>query len=238
MKATLLDLFHRHVGMAFHRQLQFADCLESQSNDGSWRQTISTAELTLGGSLRYVAPYLGSYAEGNHSWLWAWNNPQFTLPESGHDLAGRVRILAMLTGSQAFASAGLLDADELFGEIVSEHTAHAMGAIICGLLKYDAYYTLPFAGGCGVVVFHEPALRTPDPHPLITLCSQFSQLISALPVPDHKAAFVGYSTDLGLTLEHSGSTVHGSLAGEGSVVAEFDNLNRLMELKSTLNPRP
>ncbi len=238
MKPVLFDLFHRHIGMAFDCQLRFADWLESQSNDGRWQHTVSTAELTLGGTLRYIAPYLGSYAEGNHTWLWAWDNPQLPLPTEGVPLVERVRQLASVTGCRVFAESGLLSADELFGEHIAEHAAHAMASIVRGLLGYDAYYTIPFNGGRGVVVFHEPAFFEHGPPPLIALSSRFTQLISALPIPDQKAAFVGYATDLGLSLEHSGSTVHGSLAGDGVVLAEFDHLNRLTELKSTLNPRP
>jgi hypothetical protein len=236
MSQSLLELYHRHIGMAFDRQLRFADLCRERGIDPSWNYTVSTAELTLGGRAVYVAPLLGSHAEAENTWLWAWGNAHLNLPTVGRELAGSVRALATATGCAAFAQSDAVDCEAAFGDEQSEYTAHAMGAILSGLLGYDAYYTIPYTGGRAAALFRAPDLFGFGPPPLLALTSRFTQLVSAMPVPDHRAAFSGYAADLGVTLSSAGSVVTGNLAGEGSVTAEFDHLNRLSEMKSTLNP--
>lgn len=237
MKPLLHDLFHRHIGTAFNRQVRLADLCRERGIDPSWNYTVSTAELTLGGKWVLTAPLAGSHAEDNNTWLWAWANRHLQQSAVRHELQQAVTTLTEQTGFPMFAKLDALNVDELFGEEVAEQATHAMGAVLCGLLGYDAYYTIPYTGGRGLAVMQVPELRTPDPLPVATLTSRFTQLVSAMSVPNHRSAFVGFATDLGLTLSESDGVVRGRHGGVEVLTAEFDHLNRLTELKSALIPQ-
>jgi hypothetical protein len=132
-----------------------------------------------------------------------------------------------------------LNCEELFGDELSEHASHVIGVIVSRLLDYDAYYTIPYNGGRGAAVFKEKRLRPPPDQPLIVMCSRFSQLLSAFPVPNHKLAFLGYVADYGMKAIVHGRTVRVEVPRVGELLATFDAKSRLTKLESkTLPTKP
>src|SRR5262245_11054420 len=104
MDEKLVALYHRHVASALDRQRRFADFLEQQAPGADWHYTVSEAALTFGEELRFEAPLLGTFAEGDETWLWAWNNRSLGLPAVTGDLAVRVREFGRAEGIEAFTA--------------------------------------------------------------------------------------------------------------------------------------
>jgi hypothetical protein len=236
MRPLLHDLFHAHIGMAFDHQLRFADLCQEQGVDANWHYKLDTAVLTLGGMWTLTAPLIGSHAEESNTWMWAWANRHLKLPIVGKRLAARVKRLSGELPEPVFAAAGTVGCDELFGEELAAHAAHAMGAIVSQSLGYDAYYTVPYPGGRGATVLREKRLRRMPEQPLVVICSRFTQLISALPIPDQRLAFLGYAASYGLTATAHGQSVRVVLPKVGELLAKFDRKNRLSVLKSQTVP--
>jgi hypothetical protein len=75
MLATFTDAFARHVASATARQLALGDVLE----DRPWTVDIRAGTATFG-ELMFPIQLLGTEAEGDNSWLWAWANEGSSLP--------------------------------------------------------------------------------------------------------------------------------------------------------------
>src|SRR5262249_7972088 len=96
---ALLTLYHRHVAVAFDRQMRLADFLDRYEASGKpYVYTISTATLEFGDAVRFTALDLGSHADPDNSWLWAWCNPHLKLTTANRKLGKAVRDLGADAG--------------------------------------------------------------------------------------------------------------------------------------------
>src|SRR5262245_9648327 len=100
MDQALIALYHRHIAATFDRQMRFADFLDREKVSGSVYQfTTSTATLEFGSTVRFVALDLGSTADPDNSWLWAWSHPQLNLTPANRALGDAVHQLGEKVGS-------------------------------------------------------------------------------------------------------------------------------------------
>ncbi len=233
----LIDLYHRHVGMGFDRQLRLAEFLEETADGEDWQYTTSTGTLTFGSNVQFDAHDLGSHATPDNSWLWVWNNPHLNLTPGNRTLAKAVRELGHRIGIAVFLANSKLDLDSVLGEELSEHAAHVFGIILAGEIRYDAYYTFPFTHGRVTVLIRDDRLRYSEESPLNRIGIAFPQVISALPVFDHRAALMGYAKSYGLKTSSESEQVLITDAGKNILTATFDSLHRLAELNYSIIPK-
>jgi len=235
MDQALMALYHRHVVAAYDRQRRLADFLERNASGQGWNYTISTATLELG-TIQFEALYLGSHADPDNSWLWAWCNPHLNLTPDNRELGDAIRKLARDANIPAFAAEGQVSCADLLGPAVSPRTAHALAAVVAGELGFDAYYTIPFEHGRAAAVIRDGRLRAEVPNPAARIVSVFPQALAAFPVPNHREAFAAYAAWHGLAVEEAPRGVSVLDNGKEVLKAEFDHLNRLTELKGTVGP--
>src|ERR1700693_2823904 len=88
---TLLHLYHRHVAAVYDRQMRFSDFLAENGSGEGWGYNVPSASLTFGKAVRFEAHLLGSFAEDEATWLWAWANRHLDLPPANATLAEAVR---------------------------------------------------------------------------------------------------------------------------------------------------
>ena len=236
MNQRLIDLYHRHIGMAFDRQLRFADFLDREAGGENWNYTISTATLSFGRKVEFQALDLGSHAFPDNSWLWAWGNPHLKLTRVNRALADEVRTLAANTEVDAFAATAQLSCEELLGEDVSQESSHAFAAIVARELCFDAYYTIPFESGRGVAVIRDDRLKAVESLPLTRVLCVFPQAINAIPIPDQKATLIHYLEAYDVRPAIERQAIHAQHGCE-ELVATFDGHNRLTEIKGTANKK-
>jgi hypothetical protein len=232
----LLALYLRHVGMGFDRQLRLGEYLQQNAEGQEWGYTTSTATLTFGSNVRFEAHDLGSHADPDNSWLWVWNNPHLQLTPANHELAKAVRLLGSKTGIKVFSAKRQFDLGPLLGDL-SEHAAHVFGMVLGGELGYDAYYTMPFQHGRYTALIRDERLRFTEDYPISHILSVFPQTIGALPVYDHRAAFIAYAEAYHLTLTQEPDRIVATAPEGGELVAAFDGQRRLKELKGTVGPK-
>src|SRR5690242_12884081 len=115
MDQALLALYNRHVGAAFDRQMRLADLLEREAGGEAWNYTISTACLEFGTSVRFEALNLGSHADPDNSWLWAWCNPHLNLTPANRELGEAVRKLGRDAGIVALVADRQVSCADLLG---------------------------------------------------------------------------------------------------------------------------
>lgn len=235
MDQAVIALYHRHVAAAYDRQRRLADFLDRNASGQGWNYTISTATLELG-AIRFEAFYLGSHADPDNSWLWAWCNPHLNLTPDNRELGDAIRKLGRDANIPAIAAEGQVSCADLLGPAVSPHTAHVIAAVVAGELGFDAYYTIPFEHGRAAAVIRDDRLRADVPNPVARIVTVFPQAISALPVPNHRVAFVAYARWYGLAVKEAPQGVSVLNKGKEVVKAEFDHLQRLTELTGTVGP--
>jgi hypothetical protein len=232
----LLALYHRNVGMGFDRQMRLAEFLEERAGGAGWGYTISAATLTFGTRVQFEAHDLGSHADPDNSWLWAWGNPHLKLTPANRALAEAVRDLGRRAGVPEFLAERPFELEPILGEELSEHAAHVFGIILGGELEYDACYTIPFEHGRSTTLIRDDRLRFTEELPLNRIAMVFPRVVSALPVFDHRAALIGYMQAFGLTpsVKAEQAWVTDSIGNQ--LTAKFDSLGRVAELKCAMGP--
>ena len=233
MDEQLIALYHRHVAAAFDRQLRMGEFLERKVPGEDWEYETETAKLTFG-KLKFEAPLVGSHADHNNSWLWAWSNKHLKLTVTNRALGDTVRVLVHRLGVHALAAPGF-SLEPLLGPELTENAAHVLGMILARELDYNAYYLTPYDGGRGLVLIRDKRLDFTERRPLARILSIFPQVIGAMTVFDHEAAFRGYAHDYGLTVSDIPGGVRVS-DGKDELTATFDDLGRLTGLEGTVTP--
>jgi hypothetical protein len=233
MDEQLIALYHRHVATAFDRQLRMADFLGRKGEGGDWEYDTETGILTFS-KLKFEAPLIGSHAEHNNSWLWAWSNKNLKLSFTNRALGTTVRAVVHRLGVHQLGAPGF-SLEPLLGEELTEHAAHVLGIILSRELDYDAYYTFPYDNGTALLLIRDKRLAFTEKHPLRRVITIFPQVLSALPVFDHKAAFTNYAKDYGLTVTDVPGGVKAT-DGKDELTATFDDLGRLTQLEGTATP--
>jgi hypothetical protein len=234
MDHALIALYHRYVAAAFDQQMRLLDLLEKEARGEPWSYTISTATLTFGDPLRFEALDIGSHADPDNSWLWAWSHPHLNLTPANRELGSRVHMLAQKCGVPSFAAERQIPCDDILGPELSSVASHVFALVISRQLGFDAYYSMPFEHGRAIAVIRDPRLRCDVANPAARILILFSQVIADFPVLDHRAAFLGYAAEYRIPVAETPERVELVVNGEVAVKAKFDDQNRLTELKGTI----
>lgn len=233
MDEQLIALYHRHLASAFDRQMRLADFLERKGASGDWDYDTEAATLAFD-KLKFEAPLVGTHADHNNSWLWAWSDRNLKLTITNRALGDAVRVTVHRLSVHALAAPGF-SLEPLLGADLTEHAAHILGVVLGRELGYDAYHTIPYKGGRGLALIRDKRLEFTEKHPLRRIITIFPQVLGELPVFDHKTAFVEYAKDYGLTpVEVPGGVK--VIDGKDELIAKFDDDGRLVELEGTVQP--
>jgi hypothetical protein len=231
MDQQLIALYHRHVAAAFDRQLRFNDFLERKAPGADWEYDSETATLAFG-KLKFEAPVVGSHAEHNNSWLWAWSNKHLKLTVTNRALGDTVRMLVHRLGVHALAAPGF-SLEPLLGSELTDDAAHVVGMILSRELEFNVYFLTPYDGGTGLTLIRDKRLASVERRPLVRVMSVFPQVIDALTVFDHRTAFTSYALEYGLVTADVPGGVRVT-QGSDELVATFDERNRLTGITGTV----
>jgi len=231
MDEQLIALYHRHVAMAFDRQLRLAEFLDRKAAGEDWEYDTETATLAFG-KLKFEAPFVGSHAFHNNSWLWGWSNKHLKLTVTNRALGDTVRMLLHRLGLHPLAAPGF-SIEPLLGPELTDDAAHVLGMLLTRELGFSAYYLTPYDGGTGLTLIRDKRLDFTERRPLVRLITVFPRLIEDLSVLDHKAALLSYIADYGLAASETPDGVRVAF-GKDELVARFDELNRLTGIEGTV----
>jgi len=216
MLTAFAELFARHVGSATARQLALGDVL----GERSWAVDIGQGTATFD-ELTFPIQVLGTEAEGDNSWLWAWANQASSLPESVVRSAHRLRAMGQDRGPEFLVSRGF-SLNAISGRQV---------AMVCtGLLGSGPYYRGPYDGGALYFAIENITLPEVDGARLSTV---LTQVISSFSV-DHRVTSRSFLADLGYTVEETTSQIRGLKVSGPAVCVDFDATGRLSSLSVSL----
>jgi hypothetical protein len=240
MDQALIGLYHQHVAAAFDRQMRLSDYLQREGVDGAvYSHRTSTATLTFGDSVHFTAFDIGSHADPDNSWMWAWVHPHLKLTRDNRELGDAVRKLGREVSSPTLLADAQLSCEDALGVDLSESAAHVFAAVVAGVLGFDAYYTMPFTHGRFAVVIRDPRLQTKVPNAVARILTVFPQVLTAIPIANHRAALTAYGAYYGFTAEEAPQTIRLLNEGEEVVRATFDTENRMVEMTGTVaEPEP
>lgn len=149
--------------------------------------------------------------------MWAWANP--SIPDN---LAQASTLLRDKVAIPEFA-------EEQFPIDFDKADEHRIAITCSGYLNADAYYRGPFPGGAAFFLIRDSRLELASPD-IIHISTLFPQVISALSISDHRAAFMNYLEHWKIQSQVEGDEVRVTIANS-SLTAHFDGQNRLTNME-------
>ena len=221
MSPAFQSLIDRHLASAFARQLALADYL----GDRSWSVSISEGRATFGDDLTHPIQLLGTEAEGDFSWLWAWANEASNLPP------------AVLEACQMIKQFGVdHDVPELTEANFSLEIAngHLISLVASGLMQTYCYYRGPYEGGALFFLVGDLPEELTSPVRVERATTVITQVISTFDL-DHREMAQHFLQDQQFELESDGGGIVAT-RGKDSVQIEFDDQNRITKVESIAKP--
>lgn len=234
--SALLDLFHKHVAASFDKQLNFAEVIAG--NDQKHQVDVQGGKIhfscTRKGSglfgkmtkveQSYELQVLGSEASGLNTWLWIWANQGVNYPESVKQASLKMRQFGEREGIPEFTQ-GEFSCESLSGE--------NLAMIASGVLDALSYVPLPYGGGCAYMLLYGDKKPHAVSNPLPRILTVFPQVLSAMSIPNHKQAMMGYLDFYSVPFTDRGSVLD-ARHDCGNIEAKFDEMNRLVDLSAKM----
>lgn len=223
MATTFDSLYSDFVIASFDKQLRMADV----HGDDSWGFDKTQGVITFGESVAYKIQILGTEDHVAETWMWGWANKASEIPEElltvAHNLRsyGEEHSISQLTN----AKASLADVD-----------GHTVSLIASGFVDGRAYYRCPYENGALFVLITDPTLKLPVDDAAIRATRVIPECISALEILNHRRATEAYLRQTGFDVADNDGNVTGSSGGAAVVTVRFDKMNRLIEIKTHLEP--
>ncbi len=212
---TEQELLERYGGIAFDRQIQFAEVIGSNN----WNVDVQQGTISFGRDLTFPMQILGTISYSSQTWLWAWANTKSGLPESIIQRALQLKKYGVDNGIDLLSIA-------TFG--FSKEKLHVIGMIASGMFSASGYYIADYGQGAMVVIIKDGKIDNAKPGNHHSVLTVFPQLISQFDI-NHKSALKNYLTAKGYTLTENQYSVTGSKNGD-TVTGKFNELSRLISL--------
>lgn len=218
----------RHAALSFDKQLNLAKVIGTRN----WNFSMDSGHLTFAKqgffdkNFVFEAQILGSAAKGTSSWRWAWAN------DGVPDKLNRASLLLREKGGIPEFSEPEFPID--FSEADDHRIALTGSGVLASLFGCDAYYRGPYEGGAAFFLLRDPRLHLAPPD-AIHISTFFPQLISSMALSNHRTVFLSYLEQQGLEAQIENEAVRVEI-GASSLVANFDDLNRLADMQLTARP--
>lgn len=221
MQNTITNLLSTYIGTSFAKQLAFADFL----GDRNWGVQISAGVATFGDDLTFPIQLLGTEADGDSSWLWAWANEQSNLPEH------------LLTVCHELKQLGI---DNQIPELAEPNfplenaDGHTLALIASGRKPDCCYYRGPYDGGALFFLVEDiPADIVANVTPERALTT-IGQCLSQFDL-NHHLMVTSFLNQQGFAIEEQPGTLTGSREGSQLEIS-FDDKRRVSKMNGSLKP--
>jgi hypothetical protein len=219
---TFNDLLAQNIGLAFARQLAFADYL----GERNWSVDIQQGTCGFGDDLSFPLQLLGTEAEDSDTWLWAWANEASNLPTALLQSCNALKELGVKLGIRELTERSFpLD-------VASGHT---LASIASGMDGQCCYYRGPYPGGALFFLVKDVPAELLRPVPAERAISVMGEVISQFEV-NHRTMVESFLKSQGFALA-GGSGQLSATRDADNIVLSFDNLQRLTGIEGKLQPR-
>ena len=216
------QLFSTHVASAWARQVEFGRFLDGRS----WAVDIDTGLATFGGDLTFPIQLLGSEADEENTWLWAWANVDSELPGQLLQLVTWVREY----GREHEISELIVDSLSL-----AKIQGHDLAMVCGGLAGGLPYYRGSYAGGALFFAVERPPSEVVAPLPPERIPTVLSEVLARFEL-DHRIAVENFLSQQGYQVVDHGSQLTGTRPDGSSCHMEFDDVGRLSRIDLKLTP--
>ncbi|MFL0104723.1 DUF6882 domain-containing protein [Tenacibaculum maritimum] len=213
------DLINQNAGFTLEKQLNFNDLTKGLA----WNIDLNTATLSFD-KYHFPIEVIGSLSFNDYSWMWGWANEKSGIPKN------------LLQSSLIFKKMG---EEKQIKEFTKGHFKaeegfeHQMGIVASGLLKADAYFCANYKQGTMVLIIKSDLIPKINEHQLDKILTTFPQVIDGIDL-NHKESFKNYLIDRNLELNLQSKNKIEGTKNNRTIVAEFDNLDRLVSLNGTI----
>lgn len=212
---TEQELIERYGGLAFEKQLDFADVI----GNNSWNVDMQIGEITFGPELVFPIQVLGTFSHSSETWLWAWANTQSGLPDN---------VLQQALQLKKYGEDNEIDLLHNSEFDASKDDLHLIGLIASGMFEASAYYIADYGQGAMVVTIKSDVINKARKNDHYRIPTVFPQLISQFEM-NHRIALLNYLQAKGYTVVKDALKLTGTKNGN-TITAEFDEQNRLTKL--------
>ena len=215
------ELLAEHIGLAFARQLAFADCLGQRD----WNVNITEGVVRFGEDLKFPIQLLGSEAYDSDTWLWAWANKASNLPDELLVSVARVRSVGEQRGIRELS-------EPRFGLDVA--SGHALALAASGIVGECCYYRGPYDGGALFFLVGQPPDAVLQPARSERVVTVITEIISQFDVEHRKMAETFLRTQ-GFDIDRQPAHTLASRDCD-TITLDFDARGRLSGIRGTLKP--
>ncbi|MDN3664672.1 DUF6882 domain-containing protein [Algibacter miyuki] len=217
-KMTIQELYNQSLVLSLEKQEIFSEMVEGLG----WSCDMLEGKLTYGDDQVFDIQVLGTYAENEKSWLWAWANTQSGIPEKFTQTA-----LAMKAIGEAYQINDLTNPKT---ELNSDPGAY-FSTIASSMLKESCYVPLTFKGlTVYVTVTSQEADSKARTIPAL-ICSHFTQAAANYKFP-HKYSLYFYLKAKGYQVELPGNNIIAK-KDDDQILGIFDLKGRLMKISNS-----
>lgn len=219
MSPEFKSLLSRHIGSAFAKQLAMADFL----GDRNWGVILSEGRATFGDDLSFPIQLLGTEAEGDSSWLWAWANEASNLPPALLEASEELRRLGEDDGIQEFV-------EPCFSLELAD--GHLISMIASGMNPDCCYYRGPYDGGALFFLILEVPADVVGPVRAERASTVMTEMISSFDV-DHWTMARSFLESQGFDVE-CGDALLTATRGKESLQVSFDSRDLIDRIEAKL----
>lgn len=215
------QLFLQHVAASYDKQMALGDLI----GDSNWQFNMDAQTLSFGSKFHFKIQVLGTESSYSNTWLWGWANEASGIPP------------AMLRAGEALRALG---AQEQISELTQPEiplteqvNGHTLSLIASGVCNGQAYYRGPYEGGAIYMLIRDENFPKQKVKPAIRISTQFPQLISNMPISNHRLAFAHYARFYGAKVTKNGDAITAHFDANNRIEAQFMADNRLESLDVT-----
>lgn len=220
--SAFTKLLSQYVGKAFTRQIQFGQSI----GDRNFNINIKQGVVTFGEDLQYPIQLLGTEADGNNSWLWAWANEGSNFPAN------------ILQSCNALCNFGNQHSINEFTErsfSIDVADGHSLSLAASGLNDNCCYYRAPYSGGALFFL----VLNVPNEVFQLVEAAQaievITEVISHIDV-EHQIMCESFLNSQGFTVELSKDKMN-AIRGNDTIKITFDSQQRIAEIVGSVHPQ-
>lgn len=218
---TEQTLLEQYCGIALHKQLDFYEVIGNRN----WNADLEVGKISFGNGLDFPIQPLGTYSFVSQTWLWAWANGQAGYSE---------RFLQQALQLKDYGEAHQLDLLTIGRINARPVDMHIIGSIASGMFNAGAYYIANYDQGAMVVTLKSERINSTQTDTHARVLAVIPQMIAMFEV-NHQRAIAHYLVEKGYVLVKNGQVMTATKNSQ-SLQAEFDQLERLVNLTAEINP--
>ncbi|GAA5511207.1 DUF6882 domain-containing protein [Novipirellula caenicola] len=220
MSPEFTSLLSQHVGASFAKQMAFADLI----GERNWGVSMSEGVATFGTDLSFSIQLLGTEADGDASWLWAWANEQSNLPSSLLQACNECKDIGVTQPVPEFT-------DRSFSQSIAN--GHMIALVALGLHPNCCYYRGPYDGGALFFLVCDVPNDVVGPVAPERAVTVMTEVISQFEI-NHRDMADSFLQSQGFTLQPAGNRLL-AIRDNDSLTVSFDSMQRIDKIDCTMN---